>query len=129
MMTRHARVARSKEKFVRKDCTSDKDERVTQRVGPLRRNLRMHQERKCGTKDLCGGQPPYVRMEETTTSGIGGCSSGQRSHLGSEGTTNKKLYESFRGRIARQIVGSPSWFRKLRDWTLWRGPPPPKRKK
>jgi hypothetical protein len=51
MMTRHAGVVGSKENFVRKDCTSDKDERVTQRVGPLRRNLRMHQVGKGGTKD------------------------------------------------------------------------------
>jgi hypothetical protein len=34
-----------------------KDEGATQRVGPLRKNLRVHHEGKCGTKDLCGGQP------------------------------------------------------------------------
>jgi hypothetical protein len=92
MMTRHAGVAVSKENFIRKDCTSAKDERVTQRVGPLRRNLRMHQKRKCGTKDLCDGQPPYVRMEETTTRGIGG----QRSHVERGVTLKKIIYAIFR---------------------------------
>jgi hypothetical protein len=67
-----ATVAWHSENFVRKDCTRAKDERVTQRVRLLRKNLRMDQERKCGTKDLCGGQPLYLRMEETTMSGIGG---------------------------------------------------------
>jgi hypothetical protein len=38
-MTRHARVAWHSENFVRKDCTRTKDERVTQRVGLLRKNL------------------------------------------------------------------------------------------
>jgi hypothetical protein len=30
---------------------------------------------------------------------------------------------------AKQIVGTPSGLRKIRKWTLWRGRPPPKRKK
>jgi hypothetical protein len=63
MITRHARVALRRVNFVRKDCTRAKDERVTQRVGPLRKNLRMHHEGKCGTKDLCGGQPLYLRKD------------------------------------------------------------------
>jgi hypothetical protein len=50
MMTRHARVALRRENFVRKDCTRAQDERVTQRVGPLRKNLPMHHEGKCGEK-------------------------------------------------------------------------------
>jgi hypothetical protein len=60
-MTRRARVAWRRENFVRKDCTRAKDERVTQRVGPLRKNLQMQHEGKCGTKDLRGGQPFYLR--------------------------------------------------------------------
>jgi hypothetical protein len=39
------------------------------------------------------------------------------------------LYEIFGGRIARRVVVTPSWLRKIRNWTLWRGRPPPKRKK
>jgi hypothetical protein len=129
MMTRHAGVARSKENFVRKDCTSVKNERVTQRVGPLRKNLQMHQERKCGTMDPCGGQPPYVRIEETTTNGIGGCSSGQRSHVESGVTLKKILYAIFRWKFTKQVVGTSRRLQRIKKWTLWRGRPPPKRKK
>jgi hypothetical protein len=128
-MSRRARVAWRRENFVRKDCTRAKDERVTQRVGTLRKNLRMHHEGKCGTKDLRGGQPFYLRKEWTTTKGIGGWRTGQRSHLGSEGTLNKKLYEIFRGRIEKQVVGTSKRLRRMKIWTLWRGRPPPKRKK
>jgi hypothetical protein len=73
--------------------------------------------------DLCGGQPPYLRKERTTTNVIGGWRAGQRSHLGSEGTLNKNLYEIFRGRIAKIVVGTPSGLRRIRNWTLWRGRP------
>jgi hypothetical protein len=71
-MTCHARVAWRRENFVRKDCTRAKDERVTQRAGPLRKNLWMHYKGKCGTKDLCGGQPLYLRKERTATNDIEG---------------------------------------------------------
>jgi hypothetical protein len=42
----------------RKDCTRAKVERATQRVGPFRKNLRIHHEGKCGTKDLGGKRLP-----------------------------------------------------------------------
>jgi hypothetical protein len=80
-MTCHARVAWRRENFIRKVCTRAKDERVTQRVGLLRKNLWMYHEGKYGTKDLCGGQPLYLRKERTTTNGIEGWSSGQQSHV------------------------------------------------
>jgi hypothetical protein len=41
----------------------------------------------------------------------------------------KMLYEIFRGRIAKQVVRTPNGLQKIRKWTLWRGQPPPKRKK
>jgi hypothetical protein len=40
--------------IIRKDCTRPKFEQATQRVGPLRKNLRTHHERKRGTKDPGG---------------------------------------------------------------------------
>jgi hypothetical protein len=40
----------------------------------------------------------------------------------------KMLYEIFRGRIAKQVVGNPGGLRKIRKWTLWRRQPPPKQK-
>jgi hypothetical protein len=144
MMTRHARMAWHKEKFVRKDCTTDNAEQETPkrlndgkilRKGLVCNNgirdqgLREQLRGRMRISDQCGRQPPYLRKEKTTTNGIKWCNAGQRSHLGSEGTINKKLYEIFRGRIAKQIVGTPSGLRKIRKWTLWRGRPPPKWKR
>jgi hypothetical protein len=57
--------------------------------------------------DLGGRWPLYLRKERTTMNGIGGWSSGQRSHLGSGETLKKTLYEIFRGKITKQIVGIP----------------------
>jgi hypothetical protein len=61
-MTRCARVAWRKKGVVRKDWTRSKVERTTQRVGPLRKNLRTLRERvrtrhegRKGVKDLGGG--------------------------------------------------------------------------
>jgi hypothetical protein len=88
----------------------------------------MYHVGKCGTKDLCGGQPLYLRKEMTTTNGIGGWSSGQQSHVGS-GVTLKILYAIFRGKVAKQVVGTCRRLRRIKKWTLWRGRPPPKRKK
>jgi hypothetical protein len=122
-MTRHARVAWRRENFVRKDCTRAKDERATQGVGPLRKNLRMHHEGKCGTKDLCGGQSLYLRKERRSTNGIGGRSSGQQSHLGSGVTLKKILYAIFREKVAKQVVGTSGRLRRMKKWTLWRGRP------
>jgi hypothetical protein len=67
-----------------------------------------------------------MRKERPTANGIGGWGSGQGSHLGSEGTL-KTLYEIFRVKIAKQIFGTSSGLQRMRDWTLRRGQPPPKR--
>jgi hypothetical protein len=41
-----------------------------------------------------------------------------------------KTYEKMTGlEIAKQIAGSPVGLRRSKHWTLWRGRPPPKRKK
>jgi hypothetical protein len=129
MMTRHAGVAWRRENYVRKDWTTDKVKREARRAWMLRRRLRSRQESGKQLRDLGGRRPLHRRKRKPTKNGIEGCNAGQRSHLGSEGTLNKKLYEIFRGRMAKQIVGTPSGLRKIIKWTLWRGRPPPKRKK
>jgi hypothetical protein len=53
-----AGVAWLRRGVIRKDCTRAKVERATQRVEPYRKNLWMHHEGKCGTKNLGGKQPP-----------------------------------------------------------------------
>jgi hypothetical protein len=53
----------------------------------------------------------------------------QRLRLGSGGTHMKALYEIVSMKLAKQIAGSYVAFRKIKDWTLWRGRPPPKQLK
>jgi hypothetical protein len=89
----------------------------------------MHHEGKCGTKDLCGGQPLYLRKERTTTNGIEGWSSREKSHVRSGVTPKTILYVIFRGIIEKQGVRTSSGLPIIRKWALWRGRPPPKRKK
>jgi hypothetical protein len=71
-------------------------------------------------KDLGGRRPLCLRKERATRNGIGGWSSGR---------LKKTVSEIFRGKIARQVVGTSSGLRRMMDWALWRGRPPPKRKK
>jgi hypothetical protein len=61
--------------------------------------------------------------------GIKGWSVGQRSYLGKGGTLRMNLYEIFRGILAKQIVGTPSGLRKMKEFNFWRGRSPPTRKK
>jgi hypothetical protein len=76
---------------VRKDFTRANDDRATQRVGPLRKNLQMHHEGKSGTKDLGGNQSLYVRKKRATTIDIEGWSSRQLSPLGRRVSAYKTL--------------------------------------
>jgi hypothetical protein len=81
-MARCAGVAWLRRDFVRKDYTRAKVKRVTQRVGPLRKNLRTHHEGKRATKNLGGKRPLYLRKERATAIGIGQWCSKQLSALG-----------------------------------------------
>jgi hypothetical protein len=65
-----------------------------------------------------------------------GCKNGIRNRdfedqlrLGSGGMLKKVLYEIVSVKIAKQVSGSYVASRKIKDWTLWRGRPPPKRLK
>jgi hypothetical protein len=96
--------------------------------GEYGRSVRENGRRQNGNKGPRRQKPLYLRKERTTTNGIERWSSGQQSPLGSGGTLKKAIYEIFRGKITKQIVGSSIGLRKIKDWTLWRGRPPPKRK-
>jgi hypothetical protein len=67
----------------RKDCTRAKDEQATQRVGPLRKNLRIHHEGKSVIKNIGTRWQLRPRIE-------------------------MMLDEIFRGKIAKQVVGTPN---------------------
>jgi hypothetical protein len=141
-MTRHARVAWHKENYIRKYWTMDKVGREAQRAQMLRRRLRSHQENDKQIRDLGGRRPLYRRKKRPTKNGIGECKSGHRSPLGSRGTQKTAICEIVSMKIAQQVAEifrktrklemanqTPSWLRKIRKWTLWRGWPPPKCKK
>jgi hypothetical protein len=108
--TRRAKVARRKENLIRKNLT--KDNMV--RRAPERRTFgRKYQPTQ---KDKNG-----LRSRRLTH------------HLRNWREYDKtfmKNYEKVTGvGIAKQIAGSPVTLQKNKNWTLWRGRPPPKRKK
>jgi hypothetical protein len=80
-------------------------------------------------KDLGGRRPLYLRKKRTITDDIGGWSSRQQAPLGSEGKLKKTLHEISRSEIAKQMFETSIRMRNMRNWTLWRGRLPPKRKK
>jgi hypothetical protein len=107
----HAKVAWHKESIVRNKWTRAKAERGNQKVQTR------HEDRK-RVKDLGGGRPRYLRKRDLKKL--------QLESTGNLDTTfNKTMRLEIAKRIARSTVGMP----KIRNWTLWRGRPPPKRKK
>jgi hypothetical protein len=123
MTTRCAKVARGREHGLQRQGKDDiapithkqrKEEGKGLWKGPecnsgIRdRGLREQLQGTMGIRDLCGRGPLYLR-NKGTTSGI-----------------NKRAIVL---EIAKRVVVTPSWFRKIRKWTLWRGRLPPKRKK
>jgi hypothetical protein len=141
--TRCARVAWGKKNFVRKDWARNQAEQEIKKRRKDGKRLRKHPECNRGLKDVglkqqlqgwkrikdLGVRLPLCPKKKGTTNAIQGWSAGHRSYLGSGGTPSKTPYEIFRGKIAKQVVGTPSGLRRIRKWTLWRGRPPPKRKK
>jgi hypothetical protein len=68
-----------------------------------------------GMKYLGDRRPLYPRKKGTTTDGIGGWSSGERSNLKSGRTLRKTLYEIFGSKIAKQMVETSIRMRKMRN--------------
>jgi hypothetical protein len=53
----------------------------------------------------------------------------QQLHLGSKREFNKIIRKTLVLEIMNRIARSSVRMQKIRDWTLWRGQPPPKQKK
>jgi hypothetical protein len=68
-------------------------------------------------------------LKDPTTNGIEGWSQGKRAHQGIEGIRKKDIYEIFRQKIMEHVVGTSGGLPKMKNWNLWRGRPPPKRKR
>jgi hypothetical protein len=70
----------------------------------------------------------YLRKERKTAKNIGGRRRHQQ-QLKSMGNGNKVYSKTIRLDIAKQTFRSTAEMQKMKEWTLWRGRPPPKRKK
>jgi hypothetical protein len=68
-------------------------------------------------------------IKDPTTNSIERWSPGERALLGSGGTRKKNIYEILREKIPMYVVETSSRLQQMRNWTLWRGRTPPKRKK
>jgi hypothetical protein len=120
-MTGYSKVAWEKMNSNRKQI-----ERATLRVGPLRKNLRTHHERKGGTKALGGKRPLFLRKKRASAIGIGGWSSRQLSPLRRDGPTYKTLKKTPELEFMKRANGLSSGLQRMMDRTLWSGRPPPK---
>jgi hypothetical protein len=131
--------------------------KVTRRAGVARRKSNF--VRKCPSRDIVGQDIPKRRTEKNklwkgpecengvrdrrlklqlrgskqtknpTTNNIVGWNPEDRAPLGSGGTRKKDICDIFREKIMEHVVGTSSGLRRREKWTLWRGRPPPKRKK
>jgi hypothetical protein len=142
-MTRHARAAWGKKNFVRQDWARNQGEQEIKKRRKDRKKLRKHYECNRGLRDVglkqqlrgwkrikdIGVRLPLYTKKKRTTNAFEGWSVGQRSYLGKGGTLRMNLYEIFGGKIAKQVVGTSRRLRRIGIWRLWRGRPPPKRKK
>jgi hypothetical protein len=82
-----------------------------------------------GIRNQSSKQQVRLRKERTTTNGIRAWTSGQQLLPGSGRMHMKALYEMGSLKIAKQNAGSFARMRSIKEWTLWRGRPPPKRLK
>jgi hypothetical protein len=96
-------------------------ERWTRRAGT-------RQEGKIGRKDLGGRRPLYLRRKRTTTDGIREWIS-EQPRLKSERTTSEIYWKTIGLEAVKRATEMSTGLLKLRNWTLWRSRPPPKRKK
>jgi hypothetical protein len=68
-------------------------------------------------------------MKDPTRNGIEGWSQGKRAHQGIGGIRKKDIYEIFSEKIMEHVVGTSGGLPKMKNWILWRGRLPPKRKR
>jgi hypothetical protein len=79
--------------------------------------------------DLGGKWPLYLKKKKTAGMDIGGWSLGQLSRLERGGPTYVIIKKTVEREMAKQTAGSPIGWNNIEHWTLWKGRPPPKRKK
>jgi hypothetical protein len=140
-MTRRAEVAWRKKSVIRKiraqeNCGPRKKLTAAgMRKGPECKNcikgrgLSQQLRVKIGIKDLSDRRPLYVRKKRATAIDMGRWSSRQLSLLGRRVSAYEALKKTLDLEFVKRARGMSSGLWKIRKWTLWRGRPPPKRKK
>jgi hypothetical protein len=119
MVTLRARLARRKETFARKNQTRNQAGRRASRQ-PFGKRRWMYPERNNGMRRKDVNERLRLNKERTTMKDIGAWTSGQRLLLGSRGTRMEARYELVSVDIATARM------RSIKEWTVWRGRPPPK---
>jgi hypothetical protein len=79
--------------------------------------------------DLGGKRPLYPKKRKIAGIDNGGWSLGQLSPLERGGPTYWILKKTVEREMAKETAISPVGWSNIEHWTLWRGRPPPKRKK
>jgi hypothetical protein len=128
-MTRHAKVARLREHIIGNETKSN-----VARGAPRGQRFQVKMEGGIGVNEYTRQRlhPGNVRTPSQTLRKTQGLDVGQQAVETSsriQAIKNRTL-RSVKGlEIAKQINTSPVLLQRSKHWTLWRGRPPPKRKK
>jgi hypothetical protein len=130
--TRRTEVIRCKEFALRKGCSRSSAVEEIRNGQAFGRRRRQKLECSKGIKSRDVEEPPHPRIGKKPANSMGGLSG--RQHLQLEKKEPNRTYrKTTRLEIKKLIVGSHISQRQDKDmtinWTLWRGRPPPKRKK
>jgi hypothetical protein len=128
-MTRRAGVARREGNLVREYSTRDNIAPKTRR-GRTEENRRWKGqgcEKGIRSRDIV--EPLHLRKGRKTVNSNGGLSRRQHPRLESMGNSIKVFGKTIALQFGKLADGSTVVLRKMRNWTLWRGRSPPKRKK
>jgi hypothetical protein len=120
-MIRQARVARCERGAVRRNWITAKVEQGTRTTGT-------RQESEIGVKDLGCRRPLYLRRKRITADGIREWKS-EQPRLKNERTPSEICRETIEPEVVKRATEMSTGLLKMRNWTLWRCRPFPKRKK
>jgi hypothetical protein len=108
-MTCHMKVAG----IIRKDCKRNEEERASQRLGPIRKNLWTTHKGKSEINYILDKRQLDVRKKRETAICVGGRSSGQLSPMGIKVPAFKTLQKTFKLQIVKRAKEVSSGLRKI----------------
>jgi hypothetical protein len=119
------RCAGQKRKVQNKDDVSPK----SPKEGTYEKRLWRSPECKKGIRSRNTEEPLHLRKGRKTVNSNGGWSRRQHPRLKSMGNSIEVFGKTIGLQFGKLADGSSVVLRKMRNWTLWRGRQPPKRKK